>query len=204
MHARGPPATSAYHGDMSTVPPAATQAPDRKAIAALSSSELIERYARGSDCFERRTLELTDAQQDTAFRPEAGVGRWSCRILVGHVADAELVFAHRMRRAVGEDNPVLALWDENAFIDSGLYAGPKGGSDRPIAGSVAVIHTLRLWTADWLRTLTEAQWRRQALDPEYGALTVRDILVTAVWHLEHHAWYLSRKLENLLGPARAK
>lgn len=186
---------------MSTVPPQTSPAPTRQAILTLSPSDLIERYSQGSNRFERRTLELTDAQQDTAFRPDAGVGRWSCRILIGHVADAELVYAHRMRRAVGEENPVLALWDENAFIDSGLYAGQKGGADRPIAGSVALIHTVRLWTADWLRTLDDGQWRRQALHPENGPQSVRDMLVTAVWHLEHHAWYLSRKLERLLGPA---
>ena len=30
------------------------------------------------------------------------VGRWPIRVLLGHLADAELVFVHRMRRAVGE------------------------------------------------------------------------------------------------------
>lgn len=186
---------------MSTAPPPAPPSPTRQVILALPISQLIDRYAAGSECFERRTLDLTDAQQDTAFRPESGVGRWSCRILIGHVADAELVYSHRLRRAVAEENPVFAVWDENAFIDSGLYASEKGGADRPLAGSVALIHTVRLWTADWLRSLDAADFERKALHPEAGPQTVRSILVTAVWHLEHHAWFLSRKLERLLGPA---
>jgi hypothetical protein len=186
---------------MSTVPSPAPPAPTRQSILALSAADLIDRYAHGCDRFERRTLQLTDSQQDTAFRPEVGIGRWSCRILLGHIADAELVYTHRMRRAVAEESPVLAVWDENAFIDSGLYASATGGSNRPIAGSVALIHTVRLWTADWLRSLQPAGFERRALHPEAGPLTVHAILVTATWHLEHHAWFLSRKLEHLLGPA---
>lgn len=178
----------------------AAQPPDRAEVEGLGSAELIERYARGINQFERRLLDLTDAELDTAFRPEAGVGRWSCRMLMGRLADAELVFTHRMRRAVAEENPTLALWDEEAFIDAGLYAGAHGGGDRPIAGSVALIHTIRLWTTDWLRTLDDAAMARLALHPEAGPVTVRSILVGAVWHIEHHAWYLSRKIEKLRGP----
>ncbi len=177
------------------------QPPGKAELAGLGIAELMDRYSQGIERFERRLLDLTDAQLDTAFRPESGVGRWSCRTLVGHLADAELVFSHRMRRAVAEENPTFALWDENAFIDSRLYAGEKGGGDRPIAGSVALIHTIRLWTTDWLRTLGDSEFARRALHPEAGPVTVGSILAVATWHLEYHAWYLSRKLEKMLGAA---
>src|SRR5262245_33171220 len=95
----------------------------RDLVAALSDGELIARYRRGLERIDPRVFELSDAQLDTAFLPDAGVGRWSVRVLMGHLADAELVFTHRMRRAVAEDHPVLGVMDENAFIDSGLYAG---------------------------------------------------------------------------------
>lgn len=166
---------------------------------ALETREIVDRYAAGSHKFERRLLDLTDAQLDTYFRPEAGVGRWSCRVLVGHVADAEMVFTHRMRRAVAEEKPVVAVWDENAFVDGQLYAGDQGGADRPVAGSVALIHTLRLWTTDWLRSLDPRDFEAKLLHPERGEQSVRLILDYATWHLEHHAWYLSRKIEKLLG-----
>lgn len=117
------------------------------------------------------------------------------RVLLGHIADAELVFSHRMRRAVAEDHPVLAVFDENALIDSGMYHGPAC----PMAGFVAVTHTLRTWTAEWMRTLTDAQWARTALHPERGELSVRMIANYATWHLEHHGWFLQRKLVRLLG-----
>lgn len=181
--------------------PASPERPLLDHAEALDSLALIERYASGSNRFDRRVLELSVEQQDTCFRPEAGIGRWSCRMLVGHVADAELVYTHRMRRAVAEDHPILPGWDEQAFVDSGLYAGESGGADRPIAGSVALIHTVRLWTADWLRTLDHARWSRRMLHEQRGEMTVRQVCAFAVWHLEHHAWFLARKVERLMGQA---
>lgn len=98
-----------------------------------------------------------------------------------------------MRRAVAEDFPVLALMDEDAFIDAGLY-GPKA----PVAGFIAVVHTLRMWAAQWLETLTEEQWARRAMHPERGELTVRSIVEYDTWHVEHHAAILRRKIDRLL------
>lgn len=170
---------------------------ERKALAALPAAELIARYRRGLENFDPRIFELSDEQMDMAFLPDADVGRWPVRVLVGHLADAELAFSHRMRRAVAEENPLLAVWDENAFIDAGLYAG----GEHPVGGFVAVIHTLRRWTSEWLGTLSESQLARQAMHPERGPLSVKTILVYSTWHLEHHARFLNAKICKMLGPA---
>lgn len=171
----------------------------REQIGALGDGQLIARYRQGLQRFDSRILEMSDEQLDQAFLPDAGVGNWPVRVLVGHLADAELAFTHRMRRAVSEENPLLAVWDENAFIDAGLYAGGM----YPLGGYLAVIHTLRRWTAEWLATLSPEQLNRKAMHPERGPLTVRDMLVTTTWHLEHHARFLNAKVCRLLGPAPA-
>ncbi len=167
----------------------------------LAIPRLIERYRTGSSLIQRRVLDLTDEQLDTFFLPDVSIGRWSCRVLLGHIADADLVNAHRMRRIVAEDFPVLSLWDENAFIDAGLYGGPRGGADKPVAGFVAIIHAIRMWSAEWLTTLDGEQLARAALHPERGPTSVLDVLVYGAWHLEHHIAYLNLKLDRLLGPA---
>lgn len=169
---------------------------DRTKFAELSNADLIVRFGRGVENFDRRVFDLTDAQLDTAFLPSAEIGRWPCRVLLGHLADAEVAQAHRIRRAVAEVSPVFSAWDENAFVDSGLHSGP-------IAGYVAVIHTLRKWTAEWLVMLDTAAWARKALHPEKGPQTVRRLVENPAWHLEHHAWYLNRKVEKFLGPRPA-
>jgi hypothetical protein len=120
---------------------------------ALPRESALDRYALGVENFDRRLFELNDAELDTAFFAEAGVGRWPARVLLGHLADAELAQVHRIRRTVAEDHPVLAPWDEQAFIESGLYGDPAKGAAYPIGGYVAVLHTLRKWNVEWMRTL---------------------------------------------------
>lgn len=183
-------------------------------LATLPSAQLIARYRKGVENFDRRLFKLNEPQIDQAFLPEADVGRWPVRVLLGHLADADLAQSHRMRRAVGEDNPVLSVWDENAFIDHGVYgldhrtsspgaADPAAEQHRVmnvLGGNVALIHTLRQWTGQWLSTLTEAQLGRTAMHPERGPLTVKLMLAYMVWHLEHHARFLACKLDRLVGP----
>lgn len=176
---------------------------------------LVMRYRRGIEHIDRRVFDLTEEQLDTAFLPDAGLGQWPVRVLIGHLADAELVFSHRMRRIVGEERPVLGLFDENAFVDSQIYGnGAKKYSDDPeadharvmgaLGGPLAVVHTLRQWTGQWLLTLAPQQWGRVALHPEKGEQTVKRILSYTTWHLEHHAKFLSRKLDKIVGPAPAE
>lgn len=157
---------------------------------------LLVRYLRGVENFDPRLFDLTDGQTDTAFLPEAGAGRWPVRVLMGHLADAELVYTHRIRRTIAEDNPVLNLWDEGAFVDGGIY-GPELRS--PVAGFVAAIHTMRRWTAELLMSLTAEQWERKAMHPESGEMTVRRMVELITSHLEHHNDFLRRKIDKMLG-----
>lgn len=175
-----------------------------KDIAALPIGEMLGRYRRGVANFDPRVFSLSAEQMDQAFLPDADVGRWSVRMLLGHVADAELVFVHRMRRAIAEDKPMLAVWDENAFIDSNLYAIPRevqqGDPASLIGGFVAVVHTMRMWSFQWLAGLEPEQYDRVALHPERGEQSVRTILSYAIWHVEHHGRFLQKKLDRMLGP----
>ena len=189
-------------------------APPLAELAGLSLAALVERFAAGVEHLDRRVLELPDDLLDTALLPAVaaaeGVGTWPARVLVGHLADAELLFVFRMRRTVAEEAPVLSVMDEQAFIDAGLYGAPgaageggaEGGAPPPVAGFIAVIHTLRKWAARWLGTLSDEQWRRRALHPERGELTVRRIVEYDTWHLEHHAAILRRKIDWLLGNSK--
>lgn len=180
----------------------------------LPSLQLISRYRRGIENFDRRVFDLAERQIDQAFLPDAGVGQWPVRVLIGHCADADLASVHRMRRAVAEDNPILSNWDENAFVDANLYGNRhEGYADSPegdharvmnaLGGHMAAIHTLRQWVGQWLMSLSEDQLDRAALHPERGAQTVRNMVALYTWHLEHHARFLTMKLDRMLGPAEA-
>ena len=167
---------------------------DLDAMTRLSTGELIARYRWGVEHFDARLFHLTPEQLDQRFDPADGLGLWSCRELVGHLADAELAYTHRIRQITGEDNPIFANWDEHAYIDSGIYARTKPG------GFVATIYTLRVWTGELLETLDDTQWARKGMHPLRGEFTCRRIVEFATWHLERHAWFLNQKMLAMLGP----
>jgi uncharacterized damage-inducible protein DinB len=182
---------------------------------AMDPMMLTVRLRRGIECIDRRVFDLTEEQIDAAFLPEAGVGTWPVRVLIGHLADADLSYIQRMRRAVGEENPVLEVWDENAFIDANIYGNatkeyakePEADHARvmgAIGGPLAVVHTLRQWAGQWLMNLAPETWNRKTLHPERGVLTLKQLVAYDTWHLEHHARFLDKKLEKMLGPAPAE
>jgi hypothetical protein len=182
-------------------------------MATLPPLHLVMRSRKGVENLDRRVFELTEQQIDQAYLPEAGVGRWPVRVLIGHLADAEIAAVHRMRRIVGEQNPMVSLWDEDAFIDAGLYHNaPKDYAtdeevDRSrvmhaLGGYMAVMHTLRQWSGQWLLTLDDAQWNRAMMHPQRGSVTLRQYVAINTWHVEHHAAFLAKKLDKVLGPAR--
>jgi len=163
-------------------------------IAALPDAELISRYRWGVEHFDRRLVRLDEELLDTAFLPDAGVGRWPVRGVVGHLAEAEIANTQRIRRALAEESPVVGAWDPDAYLDAGLY-----GSSMPVGGFVAVIYTLRVWMGELLGTLSEDQWSRPLLHESRGPFTVRRMAAFNVWHLERHAWFINAKIEKMLG-----
>ena len=171
----------------------------------LDADTLLSRMLIGLERFDPRVVELDSEQVEQAWLENAGVGTWPIRILIGHLADSEIVLATRCRKIIAEDNPELHLWDEHAFIDGGLYGCTENSNLLPpMGGDLAMIHTTRSWLIALLMQLDESQWNRQGMHPINGPTSVREIANQHCWHLEHHAWFLNAKIEKLLGPIPEK
>lgn len=175
--------------------------PSLETIAAMGTHALTARMRVGVEHFDPRIFEIEQDELNQAWLPESGVGRWPIRVLLGHLADTEMLYASRIRQIIAEDHPTLALFDEHAYIDSGIYGCTESSNiTPPIGGDVALIHTTRSWLVALLMQLDDAQWVRTGMHPERGPVSVRDIANGACWHLEHHAAYLNAKVYKLLGP----
>lgn len=179
--------------------------PKVESYASLGIDELVSAYARGVDEIDPRVAELSAEQVDTAFLASAGVGKLPIRVVIGHLADADVVFSHRMRRAVAEDGPILADFDHEAFIDAGLYGvvSPREGDEARAApalgASIAAMHAVRQWTASWLVTLRAEDLAREALHPANGAMSVRRMVEYMTWHAAYHGVFIRAKVEKLVG-----
>ncbi len=126
-------------------------------------------------------------------RPDAAwnSGAWTVNEVVQHLADADTVFDHRLRRALAEENPTFAAWDENRFADALAY------NDADAIAAVAIIDQIHRRSLPLLQSLTPEQCQRTATHPERGRQTVQTILHYAAHHLRHHAEFIAAKLRHL-------
>lgn len=175
-------------------------APPIDFYSSLSLPEVLNRYRNGTQQFPSHVLDLDDEVLDAEHDGIQGVGLWSLRHLLGHLMDAEMMNTLRMRKAYAEDGAIFPDWDEHAYIDAGIYGPSKASANRagqPVAAFIAMIHTTRQVTANWLGRLREDDWERSGLHPRRGEMSLRTVLDHTTWHLDHHAVFLRRKLDRL-------
>src|SRR5688500_20126378 len=65
----------------------------------------------------RDLMSLVSSAEPANLRREPAPDEWSAATVVGHLADAELVYGVRLRLIVAEDRPVLTAFDEEAWAD---------------------------------------------------------------------------------------
>jgi uncharacterized damage-inducible protein DinB len=106
-------------------------------------------------------------------------GKWSIKGIVGHLCDAERIFAYRLLAiARGEQQP-LPGFDEEA------YAATGGFDDIPFADLVAELDRARRSTLDLLRHLPAEAWMRIGTANGH-AISARAIAWIMPGHERHH------------------
>lgn len=175
-------------------------APCLDVFEALSPHGVVERFRAGLAALDPRVLEMSDEQADRWFEPAEGVGQWSCRALLTHLMDADVLYTMRLRRTLAEEAPVFENWDEHAFLDSRLCRPGESSLLMPTGALVATLHTLRQTLATVLVQLSEDDWERKAMNPYLGEVTMLQMLRYVSWHLEHHAAFMNAKVNLVLGP----
>ncbi|MCE9502077.1 MAG: DinB family protein [Leptospira sp.] len=119
-------------------------------------------------------------------------GTWSIQEIVVHLMDSELVSAHRMKRVIAENNPLLIGYDETAFSKNLFY----DKTDTKMACEIFRIN--RLIMSGILKNLPEIAFSRTGVHSESGRLILGNYLESNVDHLRHHLKYLKEK-RKLLG-----
>jgi len=108
-------------------------------------------------------------------------GKWTIRQIMAHVADAELVGAHRFRAVIAEENPTLTAMNQEAWAKNLDY------SRRKPAQSLDTFRRLRAENYELLKDLSESVYERVGLHTEDGPRTLRSLLQGYADHAEGHA-----------------
>jgi uncharacterized damage-inducible protein DinB len=124
--------------------------------------------------------DLDDEQLSTPYRP----GGWTVRQLVHHIADSHTNAVLRVRKALTEDWPTIATYDEKAWAQMPDYAGP-------VEWSLELIEALHARWVLLLQSLSDDQWRCGFVHPKQGSYTVEDATMLYAWHSRHHVAHIT-------------
>jgi hypothetical protein len=148
-------------------------------------------------------LTTLESQRDSTAAILAGItdanagfryaeGKWSIREVVGHVADAERVFAYRALRFARADATPLPGFDENAWM-------PSAGFDaRPLGDVAAELRTVRESTLSLFRSFTPEAWLRTGSASGHP-ITARALAWIIAGHERHHLRVLTERYFPRIG-----
>lgn len=137
----------------------------------------LERYRRGPELVAVVLTGVFGEEEDFV----AGPGKWSIRQIMAHLADADLVGAHRFRQIVAEENPTLIAFDQDLWTRNLDYARRKPKS------SLESFRRIRAENYELLKELPPAAFDRTGNHTERGRVTLGELLDGYAGHAESHA-----------------
>lgn len=138
---------------------------------------LLERYRRSPELLAALLTGVYGEEEDYLTAP----GKWSIRQIVAHLADTELVAAHRFRQVIAEDNPTLVAFNQEAWAARLDYARRKPKQ------SLETFRRLRAENYELLKALPADAYERAGNHNERGRLTLGQMVEGFANHAESHA-----------------
>lgn len=152
-------------------------------------STLIDKYGEGAQ--QLRDVLRASTNIDLDARPIEG--KWSIREVVCHLADAEILYADRMKRVLAEDNPTFFEADPNLF-------GPAlHCRQRPLDNELDVIKAIRAHMLPILRSCDADAFQRTGVHSVDGPMTLLTLLQRITSHIPHHVTFIEEKLRAIAG-----
>jgi hypothetical protein len=148
--------------------------------------DLLERFRRGPEVLAMVLTGVFGEEEDFVSAP----GKWSIRQIIAHLADSELVCAHRMRQIIAEDNPILIAFDQEAWTRNLDYARRKPKQ------SLETFRRLRAENYELLKGVPEEAYTRAGNHNERGPVTLRTQVELLAEHAESHARQLQAVREE--------
>src|SRR5690242_9356452 len=138
---------------------------------------VLERYRRGPEVLAVVLTGVFGEEEDFSPAP----GKWSIRQIIAHLADAELVGAHRLRQVIAEDNPTLVAFDQDAWARNLDYTRRKPKQ------SLETFRRVRAENYELLKGVPESAFGRTGNHTENGSTTLLQLVEGYASHAESHA-----------------
>lgn len=154
----------------------------------LDFNSLVDCYEQGPARLRAAIEGLSPSQIDAT--PIAGT--WSIRQIICHLADAEILYADRMKRILAEEKPILTRAEPKEYLAALAVRA------RVIDDELLLIDSIRRHMACILRSIPVEKIERIGIHSTDGPLTLSAVLERATSHIPHHLQFIQRKKQLLL------
>ncbi len=151
-------------------------------VSKVPEGDIIEQCASQRDAFADLLGGIGSEREEFRYAE----GKWSIKEVVGHVLDAERVFAYRTLVFARNDRTPLPSFDADNYVAAAGFDNQTLAqiTDAFVANRTAYVALLRSFTDDaWLRRGTASGFE----------FTVRAIAYIVVGHAMHHAMVLRER-----------
>ena len=155
---------------------------------------LILEYEKGATLL--RTAWESVPEDAEKWRPAPD--KWSAHEVVIHCADSETYAATRIRLLIGEPEPLIVGYDQEAWAKTFNYHAQS--TDR----ALRTVDAVRAGTLPILRSLGEADWAKEGRHTQSGPYNACDWLKSYGAHLTNHAKQIERNLAAYLAASGKK
>lgn len=128
-------------------------------------------------------------------------GKWSIQEIVVHLADAEVMGAARIRQAFAESGSAVAVYNQEDWAREMAY---QEYDTKTFYASLMMFDALRLATAKLFQRAGAPDWEKFVIHPEWGAITLRQLLELYADHSERHIGQILTLRELLNKPLNLK
>ncbi|WP_158825626.1 YfiT family bacillithiol transferase [Mucilaginibacter lacusdianchii] len=131
-------------------------------------------------------IQLTDAQQNTPYRPDG----WTLKQVVHHLADSHMNALMRIKLALTEENPTIKPYSEPGWAMQADYR-------LPVESSLKMLEGIHQHMVALFESFTENEWQRTFYHPERkDTVTMQKTTAMYAWHSNHHLAHITETMKQ--------
>lgn len=151
-------------------------------VGRVAGSDLAATLSRQVPRFQSVMGSLSDSEAMSRYAP----GKWSIKEVVGHLSDAERVFAYRVLRLSRGDTTPLPGFDEDLYVES------AGFDRRTMDDLMQEWSKVRSATLALVDSIDSGAWERR-LVASGSEVSLRALVYVIAGHVDHHEQVLRER-----------
>jgi DinB superfamily len=178
---------------MRSAPASSSRGSFPQSYGAIPTGRLLEIY----EAAPRRVGLALDGLDAAELGARVIPGKWTIQEILCHVTDSETVAAIRFRQALAEPGARFPGYDQDRFAAALAYAAFDAALVRD---TLDLFARLRSISSRLLRRAAAAAWDNAGIHPEWGEMTLRQLLELYADHGERHLEQILERRASLGKP----